>query len=329
MEYIIYRSDELTHHGILGMKWGVRRYQRKDGSLTPAGKKRRAKLEAEIEKLGGKKNGKGDSNDGSGSGKKPISEMTDNELATAINRARMEDAYKQLRPEPTPVEKNPLMKKMINEVVVPAAVTSGKQFLQNALTKAGENILKDKVDPNSLEALKKTYEKLDYELKIDKIKNPDKYISEEDKNKRQEREFKAEDRAARKEGYKDAADKAANMREAAEASRKAEADEAARVANVPKSREYYNSVYRNKGIGKENIGSNKTTALALYNSNSSKPITSLTTKPNVSRGKSIVADLLDGPVTIPKSDERLMTYDENGNFIGYWTDIRGDSDVII
>lgn len=30
----------LTHSGIKGMKWGVRRYQNKDGSLTPAGKKR-------------------------------------------------------------------------------------------------------------------------------------------------------------------------------------------------------------------------------------------------------------------------------------------------
>ena len=31
---------ELYHHGILGMKWGIRRYQNKDGSLTEAGKKR-------------------------------------------------------------------------------------------------------------------------------------------------------------------------------------------------------------------------------------------------------------------------------------------------
>lgn len=33
-------TQELTHWGIKGMRWGVRRYQNKDGSLTPAGKKR-------------------------------------------------------------------------------------------------------------------------------------------------------------------------------------------------------------------------------------------------------------------------------------------------
>ena len=33
-------SNELSHHGIKGQKWGRRRYQNKDGSLTPAGKQR-------------------------------------------------------------------------------------------------------------------------------------------------------------------------------------------------------------------------------------------------------------------------------------------------
>lgn len=38
---IINTSAELYHHGIKGQKWGVRRYQLEDGTLTEEGKKRR------------------------------------------------------------------------------------------------------------------------------------------------------------------------------------------------------------------------------------------------------------------------------------------------
>ena len=36
-------DKELKHYGVKGMKWGIRRYQNTDGSLTAAGKKRYAK----------------------------------------------------------------------------------------------------------------------------------------------------------------------------------------------------------------------------------------------------------------------------------------------
>ena len=38
--WICTRQNELTHHGIKGMKWGIRRFQNKDGSLTSAGRRR-------------------------------------------------------------------------------------------------------------------------------------------------------------------------------------------------------------------------------------------------------------------------------------------------
>ena len=47
------RNTELFHYGVKGMKWGVRRYQNKDGSLTNAGQKRYAKS---VRKIANKKN---------------------------------------------------------------------------------------------------------------------------------------------------------------------------------------------------------------------------------------------------------------------------------
>lgn len=340
MEYYIYKdNNELTHWGIKGMKWGIRRYQNKDGTLTKAGKRRlkaetdalkkeeevlknrkatqtklnrleakRKSIDEQKKALDGKTHDSKKDDDAQTPAKKSVKDMSDNELARALTRARMEDEYSRLRPEPQPPEKNALAKQLVNEMVKPAAINAGKKLIQDVMNKAVEKITGDKVDPESVEALKKTFDKLDYKQKIDKLRNPDKYLSEEDKNKRQEREFKAEDRAAQKEGYANAADKANKSREAEAATRKAAADEAARVANNAKSEEYYNANYRNQGVGeKTSTSSGESRGLTVY----SAPITSIS-KSTVSNGRSAV--------------DRYSNYsysellDSSGNVIMSWGD---------
>ena len=48
-------SDELCHYGIRGMRWGIRRYQNPDGTLTEAGRKRVSKLRDSNSRLTGKR----------------------------------------------------------------------------------------------------------------------------------------------------------------------------------------------------------------------------------------------------------------------------------
>lgn len=172
--------DTLTHWGIKGMKWGVRRYQNADGSLTAAGEKRRAKLEAKLKKLEGGGDGDGGGSSGGKGGskgstveaprKKTISEMDDSELTKALNRARMEDEYRQRRPEQTVEKKPSFANKFVSEALAPAIVSAGKQFAQTALTKLGENLLKGKPDPNSIEGMTAVRDRLKLQNEIDEYK---------------------------------------------------------------------------------------------------------------------------------------------------------------
>lgn len=122
-------TDILVHHGIKGMKWYQRRYQNKDGSLTPQGKIRYGA----VYKKGSKPSTA--SKEPSKPKTKSVSEMSDQELQAAINRKRLEVEYARLNPKQVSRGQK-FAKAVMNDVVVPAAKNVGKAYLEQQLKKA-------------------------------------------------------------------------------------------------------------------------------------------------------------------------------------------------
>ena len=76
-------ENNLAHVGVKGMKWGVRRYQNKDGSLTAEGKKR-------------------------------ARDMTDDELTSKVRRMNLEKSYNRLSKDTAPKSKVEKTKKVVD-----------------------------------------------------------------------------------------------------------------------------------------------------------------------------------------------------------------------
>ena len=167
--YVLCSGDEFYHWGIKGMKWGVRRYQNKDGSLTPAGQKRRDKLQAKLDKIDNK-----DAPKNSGKVSKKISDMTDDELREYITRKNSEKmAYTlerdiaQLNPKKVSAGQK-FAESMKNEIMRNTADAAGKA-VKEMTNKAMEKALgKGAADP--LSALKKEAEKAGYQQTISNAK---------------------------------------------------------------------------------------------------------------------------------------------------------------
>ena len=87
MEYYI-SNNELYHFGIKGQKWGIRRYQNPDGTLTEAGKRRKDKEESLSDDEKRFRELK----------KKKFSEMSNDEVNEYNNRANLYQNYKRLTP---------------------------------------------------------------------------------------------------------------------------------------------------------------------------------------------------------------------------------------
>lgn len=234
----------LYHHGIKGQRWGVRRFQTKDGGLTDAGRKRyslgetihnykvKKKRQKALEKARLAKAAKAEHEKKAVEGKVDLKDMTDDEIRKAIARKQLENAYTQLHPKQVS-KGEAFAKTVLNDMIKPAAVNSGRQFLQNYLDKVGKDLLKDKVDPKSIDALKDQYTKLDYQKKIQDlkraIKNPD--------EKSLEQEAKEAEWMTKKLNYEEALDKANNRKtEAAEKAAKA-AEKAAKAEGERKKAE--------------------------------------------------------------------------------------------
>lgn len=112
----------LNHAGIKGMRWGVRRYQNADGTLTPAGKKRYSEDHIRAKSLK----------------KKKLRQLSNDELRDLNTRMQLETQYKDLK------KKNISSgRKFANEVLRESAKKTASSYISAGMKK-GINVAVEK-----------------------------------------------------------------------------------------------------------------------------------------------------------------------------------------
>lgn len=165
-----YTQEELYHWGIKGMKWGVRRFQNKDGSLTAKGRVRYADDEGTLTKTGKKikeaynqhRSKKARQKQAS----KPMKDLTDEELNERIKRLERErtalDLERQIsNMSPKSVSAGKAFMSIVgNQVLKPAMINAGKDVLTKFLQKKGMDLAGLGEAADALSGLRKEVESL-------------------------------------------------------------------------------------------------------------------------------------------------------------------------
>ena len=129
-------DNELYHHGVKGMKWGVRKTPVR--SSSGATQKRKSNTLSLFKKK--KTTHKVSSANSSPAQTKSIKDMSDDELRKKIERVQLEQDYLQLDPKAVSRGKR-ITKRVMDDMIVPAAVDIGKQVAKSIMANVTNKVL--------------------------------------------------------------------------------------------------------------------------------------------------------------------------------------------
>ena len=129
-------DNELYHHGVKGMKWGVRKTPVRSSSGNT--RKRKYNTQSLFKKK--KTTHNASVAKSSPAQTKSVKDMSDDELRRKIERVRLEQQYQQLNPK-TVSRGRRIAKSVINNVIVPSAEDLGKQVVKSFMAKGINKVL--------------------------------------------------------------------------------------------------------------------------------------------------------------------------------------------